>query len=117
MGESPKRLSIEQELEKAQQLGRWLADDELTAEAEQRAQQLAEAQHTASLRTRLTVLTVVCVLIPPLWPLALGLTMYLLFPRTAMRLFLAAGVGFSLVVLAGVGVSVGLLLWLISILV
>ena len=99
-----------------QELGRWLTDDELAAEDEQESLRLAEAQKRKSLRTRLMVLTAVCVVLPPLWPLALALTLYLLFPNTSSRLFLAAGVGVTLAVLAGLGLSVWLLIWLLSIL-
>ena len=116
MGESPGRESIEQELAKAQQLGRWLSDDELAAEAQEEAQSLAEQQAQDSRRLRLTLLTLVSLVIPPLWPLAFALTLYLLFPRTSTRLFLAAGVSAILVVICGVGLSVGLLVWLVHIL-
>ena len=110
------RQSIEQQFARAQELGRWLTDDELAAEDEQESLRLAEAQKRKSLRTRLMVLTAVCVVLPPLWPLALALTLYLLFPNTSSRLFLAAGVGVILAVLAGLGLSVWLLIWLMSIL-
>ena len=110
------RQSIEQQFARAQELGRWLTDDELAAEAEQESLRLAEVQKQKSLRTRLMVLTAVCVVLPPLWPLALGLTLYLLFPNTSSRLFLAAGVGVILAVIAGLGLSVLLLIWLLSIL-
>ena len=85
------RQSIEQQFARAQELGRWLTDDELAAEDEQESLRLAEAQKRKSLRTRLMVLTAVCVVLPPLWPLALALTLYLLFPNTSSRLFLARG--------------------------
>ena len=116
MDDSTNRQSIEQQFARAQELGRWLTDDELAVAAEQDALRLAEAQKQKSVRTRLMVLTAVCVLLPPLWPLALALTLYLLFPKTSSRLFVAAGVGVILVVLAGLGLSVLLLFWLLSIL-
>lgn len=116
MDDPTRRQAIEQQFARARELGRWLTDDELEAEAEQEALRLAEDQQRKSVRTRLVVLTAVCVLLPPLWPLALALTLYLLFPSTSSRLFLAAGVGVILAVLAGLGLSVLLLLWLVSIL-
>ncbi len=116
MDDSTSRQSIEQQFARAQELGRWLTDDELAAEAEQESLRLAEVQKQKSVRTRLMVLTAVCVVLPPLWPLALGLTLYLLFPSTSSRLFLAAGVGVILAVIAGLGLSVLLLIWLLSIL-
>ena len=109
------RQSIEQQFARAQELGRWLTDDELAAEDEQESLRLAEAQKRKSLRTRLIVLTAVCVVLPPLWPLAC-FDAVLLFPNTSSRLFLAAGVGVILAVLAGLGLSVWLLIWLLSIL-
>lgn len=83
---------LERELEQARRLGRWLADDEIAALAlEQQQQELAlvaQRQH----RRKLLLLTAICVLIPPLWPVALGLILYLLFPRTTRRYGLIAGV-------------------------
>lgn len=89
-------LQLERELEEARLQGRWLSDDERTALAEQQRQQEALAERQGEHRRKLIILTVVCVVIPPLWPVALGLTLYLLFPRTTRRLGLAAGI--SLVV-------------------
>jgi len=116
MGDSASREKIEQELARAKHLGRWLSDEELAAEAQEEAQRLALEEQQRSRRTRLTVLTVVCVLIPPLWPLALALTLYLLFPRTSTRLFFAAGIGAIVVGIGALGLSIGLLIWLLSLL-
>ncbi|MGC6483878.1 MAG: hypothetical protein ACON4T_10010 [Synechococcus sp.] len=110
-----RRPSIEQQFARAQEDGRWLADDELEAEAAQDALRLAEEEKRRSVRTRLIVLTAVCVVLPPLWPLALALTSYLLFPSTSARLLLAAGVGMLVVVLVGLGLSALLMMWLVSI--
>ena len=83
---------LEQELEQARRHGRWLADDEREALALEQQQQaellLAQRRH----RRKLLFLTGLCVLIPPLWPLAFGLVLYLLFPRTTKRFGLIAGV-------------------------
>lgn len=114
MGELPGQGSLEQELAEAQQRGRWLSDDERAQEEEQEAQSLAEQQAQDSRRLRLTLLTLVSLLIPPLWPLAFALTLYLLFPRTSTRLFLAAGVGATLLAVAAVGLSLGLLIWMLT---
>jgi hypothetical protein len=88
---------LEQELEEARRHGRWLSDDERHAIAEQQREQAVLAERQRQHRHKLIALTVVCVLIPPLWPVAIGLTLYLLFPRTTKRLGLVAGV--SLLVL------------------
>lgn len=114
MGESI-RNGIEEDLARAQQLGRWLSDDEL--QAVQRAEQdsLALQQQQASRRNRLVVLTVVCLLIPPLWPLAFGLALYLLFPRSTSRILLATGVGAMVLLLGLVGVSAALVVWLLMV--
>jgi len=87
----PPLLQLEAELEQARRLGRWLADDERAALelAQQQQAQAALAQRRQ--RRKLLILTAVCVLIPPLWPLALGLVLYLLFPRTTKRFGLIAG--------------------------
>ena len=116
MGELTDGSRIEQELERAQAMGRWLSDDELKAEAEQNAIKEAGEAERLSRRRRLTVLTAVCVLIPPLWPVAIGLTLYLLFPRTATGLFLTAGISAIVVFMAGLGLSVLLAVWLINLL-
>ena len=84
-------VQLEQDLEQARQLGRWLSDDERAAQAEQQRQLASLAEQQRLRRRKLLILTGVCVLIPPLWPVALGLTLYLLFPRTTKRLGLVAG--------------------------
>ena len=82
---------LEAELEQARRLGRWLADDERAAlELVQQQQAQAALAHRRQ-RRKLLILTAVCVLIPPLWPLALGLVLFLLFPRTTKRFGLIAG--------------------------
>ena len=85
-------LQLERELEEARLHGRWLSDDERSALAEQEREQEALAARRRDHRRKLIILTAVCVVIPPLWPAALGLTLYLLFPRTTKRLGLAAGI-------------------------
>ena len=88
-----KLAALERDLEMARLRGRWLSDDEqalLEAQQREREQALARQQQQ---RHKLMLLLVVCGLIPPLWPLALALTLYLLFPDTTRRLALAAGVG------------------------
>ncbi len=81
-----------QDLEAARQRGRWLSDEE-QAELDRQNQRIQLSQEQdRSLRRRLTLLTAVCVLLPPLWPVAFGLSFYLLFPQTAARIGLVAGV-------------------------
>jgi hypothetical protein len=90
---------LEQDLEQARRIGRWLSDDERAALAlEQQEQEQALVQQRQNRRKLLAVL-VVSLLIPPLWPVAIALTLYLLFPATTLRLAVAAGV--SLLVLGG----------------
>ena len=63
---------LEDDLDRAKARGRWLSDDEqaeLDREADARAIQV-EAKHRRD--RKLVILTGVCLLIPPLWPLALG---------------------------------------------
>ncbi len=111
MGDSI-RKGIEHELERAQQLGRWLSDDELQAEERAAQEVLALEQREASRRTRLMVLAVACLLVPPLWPLAFALVLYLLFPRSTGRILLATGVGAMVLLLGLVGVSAALMVWM-----
>ena len=71
---------LEDELDLAKARGRWLSDDEqadLDREADAVALQLEAKQRRDR---KLMILTGVCLLIPPLWPLALGLTLFLLYP-------------------------------------
>lgn len=91
---------LELELEEARRQGRWLSDDE---RAELEAGRQAELRRRAGeqrQRQSLLILLVVSILLPPFWPLALGLTAYLLFPRTTRRLTVAA------LALTGIGVLV-----------
>ena len=80
---SNKKLEREFEIAKAQ--GRWLSDDE-RKELEQREK----------FRSKLIVLTGICILLPPLWPFAFGLTLYLLFPKTITHVGVAATIIFLL---------------------
>ncbi|QNI89020.1 hypothetical protein [Synechococcus sp. ROS8604] len=89
---------LEQELKQAQQFGRWLSDEERLALEEEETKALRVIEQQRHRRVRLIVLTGVCVLIPPLWGIAAGLSFYLLFPETAKRLALIASGG--LIVLA-----------------
>ena len=108
------RLQVE--LDRAKARGRWLSDDE-QAELDREADVLAARVETKQRRDRkLVILTGVCLLIPPLWPLALGLTLFLLYPETMARIGLAAAVAFLVggFLLAGV---LGLaMVWLIQLL-
>ena len=62
-----------QDLEAARQRGRWLSDEE-QAELDRQNQRIQLSQEQdRSRRRRLTLLTAVCVLLPPLWPVAFGL--------------------------------------------
>ena len=82
---------LEREFKQAQQFGRWLSDEERLALEEEEIKALRVIEQQRQRRVRLIVLTGVCVLIPPLWGLAAGLSFYLLFPETAKRVALVAG--------------------------
>ena len=69
--------SLEQDLQAAQDRGRWLSEDEQRAVEQQRDQQQLIDDQVQSRRTRLMVLTGVCILLPPFWPCCS--TCYLLF--------------------------------------
>ena len=90
---------LERELKEAQQIGRWLSDDERSVLEQQEKSELFLSQQRRNRRQRLIALTVVCILIPPLWGLAAGLSFYLLFPSTAKRVALVAGGGIALLTL------------------
>ena len=107
---------LEQELRTAQLHGRWLSDEELAALDEEKRQQIQDQAHRNQLRLRLIVLTGVSLLIPPLWPLAIGLTLYLLFPSTTRRLGLAAGLVLVAAAIGAAGLLAILTVWLMSLL-
>ena len=88
--------------------GKMRLSDEEQAELDRQNQRIQLSQEPdRSRRRRLTLLTAVCVLLPPLWPVAFGLSFYLLFPQTAARIGLVAGV---VLLLGGLAVAVALAL-------
>jgi hypothetical protein len=95
-------LSVERDLERDLELarlhGRWLSDDE-HHQLERRHQQ----------RPKLAALLVMCVLIPPLWPMAMALALYLLVPDTTRRLAVGLGVGVAVLGLLTTGLVAALL--------
>ena len=106
---------LERELNHAREMGRWLSDDELEQlEHEQRLIRREQAKESQR-RLKLGLFTVVCVLIPPLWPVALGLSLHLLFPQTFRRLLWFAGGSVLLLALLAAGVSIAVvsLLWML----
>ena len=108
------RLQVE--LDRAKARGRWLSDDE-QAELDREADVLAARVETKQRRDRkLVILTGVCLLIPPLWPLALGLTLFLLYPETMARIGLAAAIAFLVGGLLLAGVLGLAMVWLIQLL-
>ena len=106
---------LERELNQAREMGRWLSDDELEQlEHEQRLIR-QEQEQDSQRRLKLGLFTVVCVVIPPLWPVALGLCLHLLFPQTFRRLLWFAGGSLLLLALLAAGVSIVVvsLLWML----
>ena len=79
------RNKLEREFEIAKDHGRWLSDEEWK-----------DLEQHEAIRSKLIVLTCICILLPPLWPFALGLTIYLLFPKTITRVGVVAPVVFLL---------------------
>ena len=105
---------LEAELDRAKARGRWLSDDEqavLDREANAEAL-LVEAKQQRD--RKLMILTGVCLLIPPLWPVALGLTLFLLYPATMARIGLAAAITFLVGGLLLAGVLGLAMVWLIQ---
>ena len=92
MAEEARPNHLEQVLQAARERGRWLSDEEQQEQDQQQQQAQLQKEQQLSRRRRLTLLTAICVLLPPLWPLAFGLSFYLLFPQTAARLGLVAGI-------------------------
>ena len=94
---------LERDFQIAKNQGRWLSDDEHIV-LEKRNQ----------IRLKLILLTGVCVLLPPLWPFAFGLTLYLLFPKTISRIGVVATVCFLLSSLVVTGILIFLILGLFN---
>ena len=107
MAEEPRPDHLEQDLQAARERGRWLSDEEQEKQDRQQQQAQLQKDQRLSRRHRLTLLTAVCVLLPPLWPLAFGLSFYLLFPQTAARIGLVAGI---VLLLGGLALTVALAL-------
>ena len=100
---------LQREFKQAQHFGRWLSDEERLALEEEETKALRVIEQQRHRRVRLIVLTGVCVLIPPLWGLAAGLSFYLLFPETARRVALIAGSGLILLSVLS-ALTIGLLI-------
>ena len=106
---------LERELNHAREMGRWLSDDELEQLEHEQLLIRQEKAQDSQRRLKLGLFTVVCVLIPPLWPVALGLSLHLLFPQTFRRLLWFAGGSVLLLALLAAGVSIAVvsLLWML----
>ena len=107
---------LEFDLQAARDHGRWLSDEELLRMEQDQRNQIEAQEKQLNLRRRLIILTGVCILLPPLWPLAFGLTLYLLFPRTIARVGVVAGVFLVAAAIVSFGLITALALWLISVL-
>ena len=95
---------LERDFQRAKDQGSWLSDEE----------QKTLEQHQ-EIRSKLVVLTGVCILLPPLWPFAFGLTLYLLFPKTISRIGVVATVVFLLSSLVITGILIFLFFGLFNI--
>ena len=102
------REQLEQDLAQAQDLGRWLSDDERLERQRAEQKALVDQQDQEQHRLKLVALAIVCVVIPPLWPLAFGLTLHLLFPKTFRRLLWIAGGSAVLLAVLATGVTVAI---------
>ena len=107
MAEEPRPDHLEQDLQAARERGRWLSDEEQDEQDRQQLQAQQQKEKHLSRRRRLTLLSAVCVLLPPLWPLAFGLSFYILFPQTAARIGLVAGI---VLLLGGLALTVAIAL-------
>ena len=109
------RQQIENELELAREMGRWLSDEERDQLVAQKLGEKLALERDQRMRQRLIVLTGVFLLIPPLWPVAAGLAVHLLFPQTFRRLMLLAGGSLIVLVAAGAGaLAIGIaLFWIL----
>ena len=114
MAETTTENRRERELQVAREEGRWLSDDEHEAIEQQHQQRMVQDRRDSATRNKLVILTGVCVLIPPLWPVAIGLTLYLLFPKSVTKVGLVAGLFLASVGVLMMAVLVLLTMWLIN---
>ena len=106
----------EDDLERAKARGRWLSDDEQSELDREAAARGIQVEAKRRRDRKLVVLTGVCLLIPPLWPAALGLTLFLLYPETMARIGLVAAVGFVVGGLLLAGLLGLAMVWLVQLL-
>jgi hypothetical protein len=109
MAEHSGSEQLERDLAFALRMGRWPTEDEQVVLRQEDASVQAEKQH----HLKLMLLAAVCLLLPPLWPLGFATVFYLLFPKTAVRLGLAAGVVLVLITTLLVILSIWFLQWLL----
>ncbi len=93
---------MERDFDQAKRSGRWLSDDEMQVLADQEQALLVEQQRVLANRRKMIVLTGVCIVLPPLWPLALLLTLVLLYPTTMKRVGVVSGVVFVVLTVRGI---------------
>ena len=114
MAETTTEDRRERELQVAREEGRWLSDDEHEAIEQQHQQRIVQVRRDSSTRNKLIILAGVCVLIPPLWPVALALTLYLLFPKSVTKICLVAGLILGALGVLTTAVLALLTVWLIN---
>ena len=107
---------LESDLQHAQQFGRWLSDEEMARLAEEEEARSDVDQRREVGRRKLIILIALSVLIPPLWPLALVLTLVLLYPDTMKRIGLIGGVILLILSILLTGGVVILGAWLVGLL-
>ena len=107
---------LERDLQHAQQFGRWLSDEEMARLAEEEEVRSDVDQRREVGRRKLVILIALSVLIPPLWPLALVLTLVLLYPDTMKRIGLIGGVILLILSILLTGGVVILGAWLVGLL-
>ena len=107
---------LERDLQHAQQFGRWLSDEEMARLAEEEEVRSDVDQRREVGRRKLVILIALSVLIPPLWPLALVLTLVLLYPETMKRIGLIGGVILLILSILLTGGVVILGAWLVGLL-
>ena len=107
---------LERDLQHAQQFGRWLSDEETARLAEEEKARSDVVERRDVGRRKLIILIALSVLIPPLWPLALVLTLVLLYPETMKRIGLIGGAMLLILSILLTGGVVILGVWLVGLL-
>ena len=107
---------LHRDFDRAMSSGRWLSDEEMQLIAKQEQDEQISLEQAENNRRKLIALTLVCVLLPPLWPVALLLTLVLLYPSTMKRIGLFSSIIFMVIALVSTLGLLAVMIWVVGLL-